>query len=309
MMSKAPELRQLVAYDIALLGAAVIAFTLKTLLHEAVGHAATCLALGGTMRGIEVGVVSGGVAHCTLPLAATAFVRAIVSGGGIGVELLAGALALATSRRIRSTPLAAFVLCFAASALFGSTFYLAFGLFYGVGDPAALVEIASGSLHRLRLGEGHAWTAFAMALPILGFVLMREYLPLQARVFSGKAQEEIVATTAATMGCVLVAFLALVLTVGRATNRSPVFEDAVHARASAEVVESWLAIGTVTRHEMRGAPERELRRVIRARIDTAGVRRRDSSATPVLAFASFLLVLFVAGGTVALLLARRARRK
>jgi hypothetical protein len=144
----------------------VLATRLATLLHEALGHAATAAVLGADVTGVSVSLFGGGCTDYAFPDPAPgAPARALAALGGIGINLLTGVGALAIGRRLDRHPaLSLFASLFGAASLTGAVAYLTLGLYYDVGDPVAWMTTADG---------GVLWMPCLPAVPAAGFAAMR----------------------------------------------------------------------------------------------------------------------------------------
>ncbi len=243
MDSPSRSLRAVAAYDAFLIVTCVLSVVLSTVVHEVVGHCGVAALFGARVNGIELGLVSG-TASYELPYDASSTARLASTAGGMAVDLVLGILALAFARRPLAHDMPRWrvlvrvaAACLSAACLFGALGYLAFGLYAGVGDPASLAEqLDLAARSELAGGRSPAWVLFALATPIVGFAVMRTYLPLQERLFPARNVGERLATTTKTMGVVVTMFLILAVTVGRATDPTGLTRGAATIPVSAVTI-------------------------------------------------------------------------
>jgi hypothetical protein len=167
---------------IVALVASVVLLTSRTmlLLHEFVGHGAAAMLFGGRITGWYLFLFAGGrVSYETEVLGAGP--RLVISLGGIALEILIGATALAVARRLRTRPIAAFCFLCVGTVLVGhGAVYLARGVHYGYGDGAFLAQL---------LGETRVVVVLlASALAVgTGLYAGRRLAALPGAVFAGPA--------------------------------------------------------------------------------------------------------------------------
>jgi peptidase M50B-like protein len=137
--------RRLGALFFFLLPSIWVSFVLMVLLHEVIGHGCTALLVGGRFEGFVIHWRGGGYANAFPPEDAPPLSRALLYGGGIAVNFLAGAASLAVALSIRKKLfLRLGLLLFAAAALLPAATY---GLVNSLwpdrgGDVGMLLEIA-----------------------------------------------------------------------------------------------------------------------------------------------------------------------
>jgi hypothetical protein len=155
--------RYLLLFDLFLFALLVLSTRLATLLHELLGHGLTAAALGGAVRGIRVSLFGGGNAYYQFHAELDPTALFAVSFGGILINLLTGASALALATRpgvYRGRTV--FLSVFGMVSLWGGLAYSSLGFYYGVGDPAVAVRGLAGA------GEW-LWLPFLAAAPAAAF--------------------------------------------------------------------------------------------------------------------------------------------
>src|ERR1700738_2191259 len=100
-MKRPARWRQILAFDVFLLAVAIIAGRLATVLHEVVGHGLVAAAFGANVRGFDLTLLGGGLAHYAFPSSVGAVGRASASAGGVVINVVTGILALAWARRAK----------------------------------------------------------------------------------------------------------------------------------------------------------------------------------------------------------------
>jgi hypothetical protein len=196
--------RRLALLDVALLALMILASRAALILHEAVGHGLTAIALGAQAVTFRLSLFGGGyVAPSGLKTGAAGY--ALFTLGGIAVNLLTGAAAWIIARRMKRRGLIhAFLLLFGAGSIGQALFYLANGFFYGEGDPQGFVG-PRGDLSRFQ------WMWILFVLPfgaVAGFAARgwADFLAGHAQVDTPRRR---LAWTAATVGVVTAAYFGL----------------------------------------------------------------------------------------------------
>ena len=149
------------------------------LLHEFGGHGATATLLGGHITDWNLFLFAGGRVAYAYPDRGIAIAgRVLVSMGGIGLEVVLGALAFVVARRRRARPALRFSLFAVGTVLLGhGTLYLARGVHYGFGDGALVAWLLGaqrwpivGAASALAIATGfHGGRRLArLAVPSLG---------------------------------------------------------------------------------------------------------------------------------------------
>ena len=109
--------------------------------HELVGHGLTAVALGADLVSYKLFVFGGGWVTYRWPAGPPSeAVSLVVALGGIGLELVAGAIALLLWRRSRAAVARVASMAVATILLLHAGFYLAAGTHHGFGDGRALRE-------------------------------------------------------------------------------------------------------------------------------------------------------------------------
>lgn len=271
-----PLTRRYLGYGVVLVLMILGAGVLSTTLHELLGHGLACVSAGGSIDGVRIAPGGGGYCGCAHPREE---LWPLIHAAGIAVDLALGTIAFGLSRRVRNRYGALFLLIYAGTACLIALSYLAFGLFYGAGDPGNVVDrLELGSIAAMYRGERSVWIPFAVALPLVAFILARHYREKQAR-FLGELP---LSTTLAVLFAVLA-------TLGGALAILPqeriVEEQAELSRSSGEFSRQVLAVARATREELRGESEERIGEVLQERI--ARIERPKRQKEPH-AFGSFL---------------------
>ena len=163
------------------------------LLHEFVGHGAVAMLLGGEVTGWHLFLFAGGrVSSRTEGIGLDG--RILVSLGGIALELVLGAIAIALARRLRARTVVAFCLWCAGSVVVAhAALYLARGVHYGFGDGALLAQ----RLDTLRWAIVFPASALAVATAL---VSARHLAVSPASIFAG-SRRAVAGTTLVVFVC------------------------------------------------------------------------------------------------------------
>lgn len=159
----------LLSFDLFLLSVLVLSTRFATFLHEVLGHGLTAAALGGAVSGIRVSLFGGGNAYYRFHTELGPIAWFAVAFGGILVNLLTGAFAMALANRSPQRGRAVVLSVFGIVSLWGGLAYASLGFYYGVGDPAASVREIS------RAGEW-LWIPFLASAPPSAYFGVRSFL-------------------------------------------------------------------------------------------------------------------------------------
>lgn len=172
------SVRDLARFVVFLIGVVVFATRASLLLHEVLGHGVPYALLRVESVFYRLSPLGGGTTSCELApgVEVGEVASRIVSMGGIVVNLVSGAIAWAIARRLAADRWRAklLLLVFAACSVAQSFGYLAVGLFYGEGDPGAL--LSDWGLDPPRF----VWLVPAAAIAPVAFRASREFLELLA---------------------------------------------------------------------------------------------------------------------------------
>ena len=265
-----PRLRALFSYDLFLLSSVVLGTILSVVLHEVVGHCGVAWLLGAHVHGVEIGLGGGGVAHFDMPAESGPTARAAASAGGIAVDLVAGALALFIALRVRRVSLRTMLVVFAAALILPTLGYVAYGLYYGVGDAGSVADgLGLAGTRSMHAGDVNAWLYPTFALPIIAAVLTRVYLAGQEAVFPARRAWHRMSLTAATVGVVTVILASAQL---MNAERVPAGVRAMRAEAATARVDAARATRVIAaarrvRAELRGAPDEQVIAAVQARVE------------------------------------------
>jgi hypothetical protein len=167
--------------DVALLALMILASRLALVIHEGGGHAVPATLLGARQVTMRLSPLGGGFVSADYPpgRAPSTTGIALFDLGGIALNLLTGAAAWITARRLQSRGLTHVALLFlGVGSVAGAILYLTCGLYYGSGDPvgfnpatedishlqwmwvlflpAAAATLWFGTRHYLEFLSGHA---------------------------------------------------------------------------------------------------------------------------------------------------------
>lgn len=157
-------------FDLFLFSLLVLSTRLATFLHEVVGHGLTAAALGATISGIRVSLFGGGNAYYRFHAELGPAALFVVAFGGILVNVVTGALAIALADKpgvYRGRTV--FLSVFGIVSLWGGLAYACLGFYYGVGDPAASVREFTGASEWL-------WLPFLAGAPLAAYLGVRSFL-------------------------------------------------------------------------------------------------------------------------------------
>jgi hypothetical protein len=131
--------------SLVLFAIALVTSRVMLVLHEWVGHGLTAVAVGGQITGHRLFFFGGGFVSYRRAEPFSLGESLLVSLGGIGVELLAGGLALLASRRATSVAARVALAAFALAVLVHAGFYLITGTHHVFGDGRALAKALGGA--------------------------------------------------------------------------------------------------------------------------------------------------------------------
>jgi hypothetical protein len=152
-------------------------------LHEALGHAATALLLGGDVLGVQVSLFGGGRVHALLPDAGEA-ARFAYAHSGMLVNAVSGLAALALFRARRVSVRAGLFAClFASVSILGALFYFIVGAYHGQGDPATWAAAGPLGNSGIPCWYRFLWIPLLGLAPYAGQECARAYLMVQERLF------------------------------------------------------------------------------------------------------------------------------
>lgn len=156
---------------------------LTLIVHELVGHGAVAEAVGGDVTRVKMFWFAGGFVEMSLPDGTSRLDRYLVFLGGVGLELLAGALAILVARRLRAGSVARIaVFAFGALNLVHALFYLAAGTHHGYGDGRILHAELGGARPAAVAVLSALVCAAAFVLARALIVQVRQRLPGTRRV-------------------------------------------------------------------------------------------------------------------------------
>ncbi len=158
-----------------LIPAFCVASVLGVLLHEVAGHGLAALLVGGRFDGFAIGWNGGAFASAYPPSDGSPLLQAVVSGGGIAMNLLVGSIVLGLSLRTRRLFLRFTLILFAMENLLLTVTYGLWNSLWpdGSGDVGTLLAIADKTWLR--------WTVFAVSLLVFPAVT----IILNALLFRG----------------------------------------------------------------------------------------------------------------------------
>ncbi len=199
-------------------------------LHELVGHALTASLFGARITGYHLFVFAGGRVSYRFP-DERPVPRLVTSLGGIALELLIAAVALALARRARRPALRFALASLAVIDGAHAAVYLARGTHYGYGDGALLAE-ALGPASRAAL------VVFAGAVAVASTVVLGREIGRLAAGWLGGTPRRVVGSmllAATTSLAVHGALVWLELRVFPDERYAAVMQDAATARARDEL--------------------------------------------------------------------------
>lgn len=171
--ARVPKCRILLL-DLALLSIMILSSRLALFLHEGGGHALPAGLLGARSIALRLSPLGGGFVQADFPGGRPASTGGVMlfALGGIGVNLLTGALAWVWARRRKRRDLGyTALLFFGVGSVLGAITYLTSGFYYNSGDPVGFAP-ESEDLGRVQW----IWLLFLPPAAGVAWVGMRHYL-------------------------------------------------------------------------------------------------------------------------------------
>jgi uncharacterized protein (DUF2267 family) len=223
------------------------------IVHELVGHGAVAEAVGGDVTRVKMFWFAGGFVEMSLPDGTTWLDRYLVFLGGVGLELVAGVIAVLVARRLRAGSVARLaVFAFGAINLVHALFYLAAGTHHGYGDGRIL--------HAELGGARPVAVAVLSALVCAAAFFLARALIVQVRRRLPGSRRAALATVA---GAVLIAgAVHAALAFGELAVRRDRTYAAVMQTESGRQVDRAVAVAQVQRPEIDPAELERLRRAL-----------------------------------------------
>jgi hypothetical protein len=201
-------IRQLLRFDVLLVGVLVIATRLGCILHEVGGHALVAQLLGAKILSIEVTLFGGGSVDYDFPTEPSMAASFWVTAAGMLVNLVTGTAALLLARRYESRHvLGPLLAVFGATSVLLPLAYLAIGGYYEAGDSGQLLYyIAEWGLPANRL----LWSLGFLGLtPLLSYLALRPFCRIQQARFPSATHHGRFAIGLLTFGVAIVMYLGL----------------------------------------------------------------------------------------------------
>ncbi len=198
-------------FNLFLLSILVLSTRIATFLHEVFGHALPAFALGGDVNGIRISLFGGGNAYYRFETDLGPAGVFAVGFGGILVNLLTGAFAIAlANKRERRRGWALFLSVFGIVSLLGGLVYACLGFYYGVGDPAASVRGFPGRSEWL-------WLPFLAATVFAAYYGVKSFFRIIQSWFRVNGWPRKVLVLAMTLGITGIIYTALYLATGQSS--------------------------------------------------------------------------------------------
>lgn len=292
--------KRILLFALYLFAICIIANRLACFVHEALGHAVMTKLLGGDVLSIHVRAFGGGLVRNEWPETVDALAYVWVSSAGFAVNMLTALIALVIATRLKRHPgWSLFLVVFAAVSLLSQMAYLAYGLYYGVGDPGHILNRVSFT--RTPWEHPFLWGPYLLAGLCFSYLLTKEYMRQQRRWFKTKTPFMNLTVAAATLGIAVVTLGTLTWLI----DTEPVVSvDAQAIAADHAEVERVLEIARAYRDDHPDASDEQMRQYMDQRLQEAPLVNPEDVRVP-FPLKPIILLVFGIGAFFAVCRARR----